>query len=86
MQIVSDHSERKATVTASRLEPTVLMAEANHRIANNLTLVAGWLRLQSVEVTKSGRELSADAAGLLLDEACARIDTVSRLHRLLAGV
>jgi two-component sensor histidine kinase len=60
-------------------------AEANHRITNNLSLVAGLLRLQAVEIQRSGEQLSAEAASGLLEEAATRIHTVSRLHRLLAN-
>ena len=60
------------------------MAEANHRIANNLTLIAGWLGLQAAGVRKDGRPLSAQEACNLLEEAGSRIETVGRLHRLLA--
>jgi two-component sensor histidine kinase len=64
----------------------ILIGESNHRIANNLTLIAGLLRLQAADVAKSGRTLSAEDACLLLEEVGGRIETVGRLHRLLAGV
>jgi two-component sensor histidine kinase len=64
----------------------VLIAESNHRIANNLTLIAGLLRLQAGEVTKQGRTLEAREVCLLLEEVGGRIETVGRLHRLLADV
>ncbi|HEX4197008.1 MAG TPA: sensor histidine kinase [Caulobacteraceae bacterium] len=64
----------------------VLVGESNHRIANNLTLIAGLLRLQAADVAKSGRTLSAEEACLLLEEVGGRIETVGRLHRLLAHV
>ena len=62
----------------------ILIAESNHRIANNLTLIAGLLRLQAADVAKAGRPLSAADACLLLEEVGGRIETVGRLHRLLA--
>jgi two-component sensor histidine kinase len=62
----------------------ILIAESNHRIANNLTLIAGLLRLQAADVAKAGRPVSAADACLLLEEVGGRIETVGRLHRLLA--
>jgi len=62
----------------------ILISESNHRIANNLTLIAGLLRLQAAEVAKAARPLSAEEACVLLEEAGGRIETVGRLHRLLA--
>jgi two-component sensor histidine kinase len=63
----------------------ILTAESNHRIANNLTLIAGLLRLQAADVAKAGQPLSAVDACLLLEEVGGRIETVGRLHRLLAA-
>jgi two-component sensor histidine kinase len=62
----------------------ILIGESNHRIANNLTLIAGLLRLQAADVAKAGQPLSAADACLLLEEVGGRIETVGRLHRLLA--
>jgi two-component sensor histidine kinase len=62
----------------------VLIGESNHRIANNLTLIAGLLRLQAADLAKAGATLSAEDACLLLQEVGGRIETVGRLHRLLA--
>jgi two-component sensor histidine kinase len=56
----------------------LLAAEANHRIANNLTALAGLVRLKARRVSSA-----ADAESLLLDIS-GRIETVGRLHRLLA--
>lgn len=64
----------------------ILVGESNHRIANNLTLIAGLLRLQAADLARSGRTLSAEEACLLLEEVGGRIETVGRLHRLLADV
>jgi two-component sensor histidine kinase len=64
----------------------VVIGESNHRIANNLTLIAGLLRLQAADIAKAGRSLSAQDVCVLLEEAGGRIETVGRLHRLLAQV
>ncbi len=64
----------------------VVIGESNHRIANNLTLIAGLLRLQAADVAKAGGSLSAQDVCVLLEEVGGRIETVGRLHRLLAQV
>jgi two-component sensor histidine kinase len=61
-----------------------LLAESNHRIANNLSMVAALLRLQTDALGKAHRPLSPAQARTLLQEASERIDTVGRLHRLLS--
>jgi two-component sensor histidine kinase len=58
--------------------------EAHHRIANNLALIAGFVRLQASKISKDGKPLSAADACLVLEEVEVRIQTVGRLHHLLA--
>lgn len=61
----------------------VWLLEANHRIANNLSLVAGLLQLQAAE-TPPAAVLTGEQASALLTEAANRVTLVARLHRLLA--
>ena len=61
------------------------LSEAQHRIANNLALIAGYTRLQATRLNKAGRPLSAREACIVLEEVAARIETVGELHRLLSG-
>ncbi|HEX3367628.1 sensor histidine kinase [Phenylobacterium sp.] len=58
--------------------------EAHHRIANNLALIAGFVRLQSSKISKDRQPLSATDARLVLEEVEVRIQTVGQLHHLLA--
>ncbi len=83
-KIISDYLVEAAPIAGSTATLEVLVAESNHRIANNLSLVAGMLRLQANDLARSGRGFSPEEAVLLLAEVGARIDTVGRLHRLLA--
>jgi two-component sensor histidine kinase len=62
----------------------VWLREADHRIANNLTLVGGLLRLQAADIRRRERSFTADDALLALTEAAGRIETVGKLHRRLA--
>ncbi len=61
----------------------IRLQEANHRIANSLSLVAGLLQMQAAEI-QAGRALAAGEAAELLNEAAGRVHLVGRLHRLLA--
>ncbi len=65
--------------------PRDAVAEANHRIANNLTLVAGLVRMHARSAAAGQQTLAREHVSLLLEEVGARIDTVGRLHRLLAN-
>lgn len=66
------------------IAPETLIAESNHRIANNLAMIAGLCGTRAEEVARSGRSLSAEDAHVLLRQIAGRINTVARLHRLLA--
>ena len=61
------------------------LSEAQHRIANNLALIAGYTRLQATRLHKAGQPLSAREGCIALEEVAARIETVGELHRLLSG-
>ncbi len=61
------------------------LSEAQHRIANNLALIAGYTRLQATRLQKADRPLSAREACIVLEEVAARIETVGELHRLLSA-
>jgi two-component sensor histidine kinase len=58
--------------------------EAHHRIANNLALIAGFVRLQASRISKDGKPLTARETCLVLEEVEVRIQTVGRLHHQLA--
>ena len=65
--------------------PADLAAEANNRIANNLSLIAGSVRKRVVETCKEPLKLDTDQVRLVLEELAGRLDAVARLHRLLAN-
>jgi two-component sensor histidine kinase len=58
------------------------IAEANHRIANNLAIIAGLIRREIVMLTTKARSDAGDTRRLL-QQMSLRIDAVARLHRLL---
>lgn len=61
----------------------VMRAEANHRIANNLALVAGLLGLQARQLGKRESAISPREAKVALLEACAKVAAAGDLHRIL---
>jgi two-component sensor histidine kinase len=70
-----------ACETASALDPRDAAQEANHRIANNLAIIAGYVRS---ELSSLGRG-TADFLPVRqsLQQLSLRIDAIGRLHRLL---
>jgi two-component sensor histidine kinase len=61
-----------------------IVAEANHRIANSLTLLVGMVRLQTASVKKQTDPFSTAEVRLLLEGIAARIGTIGQLHRMLS--
>jgi two-component sensor histidine kinase len=60
------------------------IAESNHRISNNLALLASAVSLRANEVAGRARSLSGHEVSLILGEVSARISTVAWLHRFLS--
>jgi two-component sensor histidine kinase len=61
-----------------------LVGEANHRIANSLSVLVGMVRMQSASLKKGAESFSNAEIRHLLDGIAARINTISQLHRILA--
>jgi|SRR5215211_5025874 len=60
------------------------MAEADHRIANNLASLSGVIRLQRNGISKSGKTFTTEQVCMLLDDIHARIEVTAKLHKSLA--
>jgi len=60
------------------------MAEADHRIANNLASLSGVIRFQRNAISKSGKTFTTEQVCMLLDDIDARIEVTAQLHKLLA--
>ena len=66
--------------------PPDLVAEANHRVANSLTLLGGLVRMQARVAGKATKPFTNAEIRLMLDGIAARVATVGELHRMLARV
>ena len=62
--------------------PDAAAVEADHRIANNLSIIAALIRSQAASLPEEPMLPRADVSALL-QETSVRIDSVGRLHRLL---
>jgi two-component sensor histidine kinase len=69
------------TLVFSRPDP----AEANHRIANSLSMVAGLVRLQASSIGSRSSPIDKEEVRAILAELGGRVDAVARLHRRLAA-
>lgn len=78
-------SETMSVTEISHETSDTRLREAHHRIANNLALIAGFVRLQTSKVAKDKASLSATEVCLLLEEVGVRVQTVGRLHHLLGA-
>jgi two-component sensor histidine kinase len=64
--------------------PQDAVAEANHRIANSLTLLVAMVRMQATAAARRTEPVSAAELQLALQGVAARIGTIGQLHRMLS--
>jgi len=76
-------NQTQATVIAPLTE--ALLAESNHRIANNLAVVAGFLILQANRTVREGGPIAACEVHTILSAASAKIAAAGNLHRMLTS-
>jgi two-component sensor histidine kinase len=67
----------------ARIEFT-MVSEANHRIANHLTLLASMVQVQVTSVAKGPLQLTRDEVHGMLREVAGKVISVGHLHRRLA--
>jgi len=75
--IEQNHQAAMATASAA------LLAESNHRIANNLAVIAGYLILQANRTVRDGGPLAACEVHTILAAASAKVSAAGNLHRML---
>ncbi len=61
------------------------MAEADHRIANNLAMLGGYVRLKGANLVRGGMPLDAAEVALVLRSIGVQIVAISELHRALSA-
>lgn len=66
-----------------RDQSTVLLAEANHRIANHLSMLCAALRLEASAAARGPETLARGHVVEGLQQAAARVEAMARLHREL---
>ncbi len=71
------HEERRLTARLYEQQRN-LFQELQHRVANNMGFISGLLRLQKRRIAED-----PDSVAAAFDEAVARIETMSRVHRRL---
>lgn len=81
--LVIPESDAKIPAPDARDE-RVLLAEADHRIANHLALLTGYVRLQAAALADQVEAPSHGSMQVLLDGVGVQIDAIARLHRALA--
>jgi len=60
-------------------------SEADHRIATNLTLLAGLVRMQGAGIGRKGKTYTAAETHFLLDGIAARISMIAQIHQRFSG-
>jgi two-component sensor histidine kinase len=84
--VMTNHGNEQAAGNADAPRADYTVAEANHRVANSLTLIASLVRLRAARFAKQPETLSGRQAELLLREISAQIDGVGLLHQVLCRV
>jgi two-component sensor histidine kinase len=82
------YSQGSDARTANRLhafaDPSHLLAEANHRISNNLALLASTVSMRAASFSRRKEPLDGHEVGAALHEITARISIVGHMHRLVS--
>lgn len=86
MELVPNLVLPPATEARLLSEPDALVFEAHHRVANNLALIASFVRMHARDLAKRTEPLSIEDTRVLLQEVGLRIETVGQLHRRLAQI
>ena len=72
-----------ASTASTASASAALLAESNHRIANNLAVVAGYLILQANRTVREGGPLAPCEVHSILTAASAKVSAAGNLHRML---
>ncbi|MGZ6040135.1 MAG: sensor histidine kinase [Phenylobacterium sp.] len=75
--------EFPSVAAVSAFDNSELLAEADHRIANHLTLLLSYLRLKTADIDRQREAPSRQAIHVLLDGVGAQIAAIAKLHRAM---
>jgi two-component sensor histidine kinase len=89
---MSDQVHRRPRISEAReadrflafADQFVLLAEINHRISNNLALLASTVSMRAASFSRCKEPIAGHEAAAALHEITARIAIVGHMHRLLA--
>ena len=70
----------------THLQSTHFADEANHRIADHLAMLAALLRVRAKSFGQMHKPMSGEDVQFVLEEFAGRLETVGKLHRLLASM
>jgi two-component sensor histidine kinase len=76
--------ETLSSESFSLLPGSELVREANHRIANHLSMIVGMVQIQASALAKGPEVLPRDAVHSILQDMAGKILSISHLHRKLA--
>jgi two-component sensor histidine kinase len=83
MSALDDFLHEPAQSAEARISPQTIVAEAHHRISNNLSMIALLSRAQANELSAT-ETFSSDEVRAMLTSLATKIETVLCLHRLLS--
>ena len=86
MELIRNLVPPPATEARFSSEPDALVFEAHHRVANNLALISGFVRMHARDVAKRTAPPSLEDMRVLLEEVGLRVEAVGQLHRRLAQI
>jgi len=81
---LSDRARPEAGKRSAFVDLHPALSEANHRICNNLSLLASSVSIRAAHFSRAEGAIDAQEVAAILYEVSARIATVGQLHRLLA--
>lgn len=81
---LKDRQSSSAATRSAFADVDSALAEANHRISNNLALLASSVGLRASDIARQDRAMESGVVAAILREIGARITTVGQLHRLLS--
>lgn len=66
--------------------PDTRIVEAHHRVANNLALVAGFVRMHARDFARRSEPASLEDIRILLEELSLRVEAIGQIHHRLSRI